>query len=646
MIDEIRKIKLQPILEKLQQENKIKETIEANNRAIKIECEKDPMSSKTHELKTKNYHLKEQLEELKEVKREKNNIENASIYDLGMDFEEAIKFLKERNIDIVLAEADKKAIYNPENQKKDIESLKDLILVHKTDYPPKDSKLRSSKESKATRKSEITISGKEYAFEYADPRNTIHFYDNGEVGTNDGGSWNECKYIIMIPFDSVDKNKIIGGSEVDTYCKESIDLTKDTVVLCPKGKKNSIARDNPNINVIEYEGEVALGYGDAMVSALGYYEEGQHGYYWYNREKKDRVAELYKTNGLKLARHKGSEEELDESKQAKINRKVAYCKFLIEHLKEISSKKDLYGVETTPWDFAKEELNDLFEQLEINGINIPDMKKEIILRSFDEEPMMVLDEFQRTNPELIKEMKLDIQEHNLLKRNLKIEKANQMLDYVLLSEVGKERLLEIEKEKEKSILSKKMKDFYVSPSTLERNNATDIESEICEKIKQEKLELINKKLLEKGINKYYFDIGYEKLSLNTKSLTWQDTVNNINLDLSEKEHYIGDDVVSGLPTLDFQEKEDETVSEYLDRLTNYTENFSKYYDGKTVDESIKFDENGDLIEEPTVSKEDFGKVAISKEAIIELESGRTVKEIREEMSPNKEKEGEEVGIDG
>lgn len=178
-----------------------------------------------------------------------------------------------------------------------------------------------------------------------------------------------------------------------------------------------------------------------------------------------------------------------------------------------------------------------------------------------------------------------------------------------------------------------MGDFTVDDE-LDSYNVTDEEIEIQRKLREECMKRINQRLQSRGINKYYFstNAGVD-LTLMRDDFNFEE----INNDLDKKEHYIGINKWFEVPTLDFEEKEDETVGEYLERLEKYTDCFSKYYDGETIDESIKFDKDGNLIENPEVEKSDFEKVAKSKEAVSELQSG-TVQEIRDEMNPDKTKE--------
>lgn len=411
------------------------------------------MSSKANKLERENWKLKAKLNELEELKREKSRIENASLSDLGMDFQEAIEFLQDYNVEIVLTEEDKKAIYNQENQKnEDIKSFENLILVHKTDYPPKNSQIKPSSKSDVKGTDKVQIRGKQYEFEYNEPRNTVHFYMNGEVGSHTGGYWDDMKYVVLIPLDKVNKEKMVGGSMVDTYFDGIVDIPNDSYLLCPKGEKHKIQADNPNITILEYEGERVLQYGNALVSALGYYEEGQCKDYWVrNKKGQEQALNLYEENGFIQARHAGSKEYKEEEKKTKINRKLEACEVIKKHLKEINGKDELYGISFSDTQINIEELDELFQRLEGKNVNISQKDRQVI-RGFYE-----------GNEEIIKEDSLEAEE---MRKYIKFENKNKnelardVLDYMILKELGKERLLEIQKEKEERVLSKKNGGFY------------------------------------------------------------------------------------------------------------------------------------------------------------------------------------------
>lgn len=654
MIDEIRKIKLQPILEQLQGEDEIKAKIKNNEEEIEREYKKDLMSSKAEKLKAENWKLEAKLEELEELKREKSRIESASLSDLGMDFQEAIEFLQDHNVEIVLTEEDKDNLYSKDKSKREYKSIDDFILVHKTDYIPEESKIKTSKESKVKAKSEMKIGDQYYDYQYSSERDTIHFAVNGEVGDHEYGNWHNCQYAILLPFNSVPKEQIGVAAAQDTFSKGGVDLPSNAYILCPKGRKEEIEEKNPNVNIIEYEGPNVSGYADALVKGLGYRNESCGKWGWGNKEQNAKFDEIMKKEGFEVGiPHTYSKFKEDDEEKENRHKIVAKSK-LMKEKDVIKNKDNLDEIYFVAEDIEEDSFDILVTELEEEGIKISEEAKTLIHNLYK----LNLEEFNEEN--LSKGMPNTEETIELLNKFKRLEKSDtgaydryhktfyirNITEYSILKEIGRENL-EKEKQQEKEkieqkkqlVLSKKMKDFELNIEDFSYKNATEEEGKIEAELIENQKDKINSKLKEKGIDKYLFEIYGEELIVADPNF---ENFEDIDKALQGKLHYRGIGR-NGAPTLDFEEKEDETVGEYLERLEKYTDCFSKYYDGHTVDESVRFDENGDLIEEQ--KKPNYEKVAKSKEAVIEIQPGKTVQEIRDEMYPDKTKEevGEQYG---
>lgn len=638
MIDEIRRIKLEPIQEKLAKKEGIQKQIESNK--VEIEAISDPFNSRSVNLISENYKLQSELLDLEKLEEEKARIETATLSDFGMNFQEAVQFLQERGIEILLTEEDKKGIYDRNNQEKtDINGFEDLIFVHKTDYPPRNSQIKPSSESNVQYEDKIEINGKKYNFRYKATRETVHGYMNGEVGSHTGGYWDDMKYVILIPFDKVDKSNLIGGKMVDTYFKGVVNIPKGSYILCPIGEKEEIRKNNTSIEVIGYEGERALEYGDALVSALGYYEDGHKKDSWSNEKGEEQALSLYMENGFRRATHSGSKEQLEEAKKMRIYRKVGACETLKEHLNEINSEEELYKVIFPQIGSNKDNLDELFEALEEIDVKLNEEDKYIIMKLYSESILKkeVIEMIKQKHPELTDKI------------NSKVfmpEKCEEILNYIIIKEVGKERIKEINEQKIQEVLEKKMSDFELEydeeKGEFVSRNASTEEREKYNQLHSNTIDRINKKIEKKGIDKYIFRYDLDKLNIIGST---GDGTEEIDKALQGKEHYQGIDEF-GLPSLDFEEKDDETLEEFLERLEKYTECFSRYYNGEIVDESVRFDENGEIIEELKVEKSDFAKVAESREAVSELQSGKTVREIKEAMQQQEEHANENSVSEG
>lgn len=149
---------------------------------------------------------------------------------LGLNFKEAISFLEENNIPIVLTEEDKYIT----NQEKEYKGLEDFILVHKTDFIPIQSKIKSAKDSQALVNKQIILNGKEYNYMYARERNTVHFAVNDEVYSHAYGNWDNSKYAVLIPLIDIPKEKVGMFSSVDTFTNRNSRYHRKFMDIMPK----------------------------------------------------------------------------------------------------------------------------------------------------------------------------------------------------------------------------------------------------------------------------------------------------------------------------------------------------------------------------------------------------------------------------
>lgn len=130
-------------------------------------------------------------EKTQSAERKLSNAEYAKVIkDLGITLFEAIQILKEHQIPVVLTEADK-VITKVE---RDYSSKSSLIGVHKTEFAPSGSIIRTLKDARVSEKDTIIINGQECEYEFHCERNTIHLSMNGEVSSHMYGSWEDCKY--------------------------------------------------------------------------------------------------------------------------------------------------------------------------------------------------------------------------------------------------------------------------------------------------------------------------------------------------------------------------------------------------------------------------------------------------------------------
>ena len=165
------------------------------------------------------------------------------------------------------------------NDKKKIQNISDLVLVHKTDYIPIDGIIRSSKDAGVLGDTTMRVKDNVYTINVASERESIHFCLNGEVASHKLGNWDNSKYAIIIPMDKIDTENIVGGTPVDTYTKGSVQIPEGSYILCPQAEAEKIENVTRNLSVVGYEGENVTGYANMFLSqVLGYKKEdiGEH----------------------------------------------------------------------------------------------------------------------------------------------------------------------------------------------------------------------------------------------------------------------------------------------------------------------------------------------------------------------------------
>lgn len=192
-----------------------------------------------------------------------------TLKELGLSPLEAIKILENNGVKVVLTGSDKISFYNP----KDYSSRSSLMCVHKTNYMPTANMIKSAKDSNVSMKKEIELNGKKYEYSYKTARSTVHFAINDEVSSHTYGSWDDCKYAILIPFTDIPKEKIGRAAPMDTFTRGSVDISENTWILCPKNEVEQLKVFNPKAHILGYEGENVKGLSRPFLTQLGYHGE-------------------------------------------------------------------------------------------------------------------------------------------------------------------------------------------------------------------------------------------------------------------------------------------------------------------------------------------------------------------------------------
>ena len=288
--------------------------------------------------------LKDLLRKEAEQKGEEFQFEWAkTLSHLGYTFEDAVKKLKEAGIPIILTEnekretfervkkAEKDPFYEGPINTKEFESISDIVMVHKTDYPPKGDKIHSRYSGKVLDNCKIKLGGIEYGFTSESGRDTVHLATNHEVTGSIGANWDEMKYAVIIPFEDLKKHSTIQNAvSVDTYTRGPVSLTQNCYILCPKGESQAIQAENPNVTVIEYEGENAKDYANMLIAQLGYKMEVGNNYGFQDMEQDRRFYEIMKKEGLTSITHAYSADKHREVVLGEAYKIIGIIKLIID----------------------------------------------------------------------------------------------------------------------------------------------------------------------------------------------------------------------------------------------------------------------------------------------------------------------------
>ena len=264
--------------------------------------------------------------EIVELKKQLINLEN-------------LKPMLDKDIDININDVEFKNSMKDNNANKEITTIDDIALIHKTRFIPEKGIIQTVRDSNAVIKEKIMINGKEYDIEYSDGRNTVHFCMNGPVGDHIYGSWADTSYAIIVPFNKVSKDNLLVTESQDTYFLNSVALPEGSIIVCPKNDKEKVKQLNPNIKVIGYDENVKLN--DAVESILMYSgykikQIGSHEWNNYNdKDYKDRsnLQKIKEENNLvdKDVSHVDSRNIVDTQLYSMSQRIIAISKVVIDN---------------------------------------------------------------------------------------------------------------------------------------------------------------------------------------------------------------------------------------------------------------------------------------------------------------------------
>lgn len=246
----------------------------------KYEEQQDYYDMEKPKLKKEIEELKKQIDEeqLIQIKERIEAIKKAkNLKELGFNFHDLVRIFKDHNIPLVLTEKDHLIQNESEFDKKS-----DLVLVHKTAYAPSGDEIKSRTSAKTPHTTTIDTGKTTIDVEFLVKRDTIHFAVNGEVTDHiEFSTFAGRKYAIIIPFEEV--NNIVSFTPNDSYSNGNVDITKG-IILCPEEEIEKLQEQNPNTTIIGYKGEKVDGYANILISLLGYKQEDMNAHSWRNTE--------------------------------------------------------------------------------------------------------------------------------------------------------------------------------------------------------------------------------------------------------------------------------------------------------------------------------------------------------------------------
>lgn len=133
-----------------------------------------------------------------------------------------------------------------------------LVLVHATHHFPNNHKVLCREDA-----------GLKYQDKCFSHRTTVHTTINNMVEAHGYGNWDNCKYIVIEPFNT-QKEKPMGFSRDDTYFSRNLNLTSKGLILVNENAYNQLSEEQiSNNNIILYKGNGSIATTKALIM-MGY----------------------------------------------------------------------------------------------------------------------------------------------------------------------------------------------------------------------------------------------------------------------------------------------------------------------------------------------------------------------------------------
>lgn len=125
-----------------------------------------------------------------------------------------------------------------------------LVMVHKTEFFPKDNKILTNHDGKKSEGGFVTSSPLRLAIRSESCRHTSHYTLNRVVENVEGNSWSGTNICVLEEF-SKHKNEFTGICTADSYTRDSVSLSdKSLIVVTPKVYESLSAEQKSQGNIV------------------------------------------------------------------------------------------------------------------------------------------------------------------------------------------------------------------------------------------------------------------------------------------------------------------------------------------------------------------------------------------------------------
>lgn len=239
------------------------------------------------------------------LQKQKENILNVHSLSFDSICPDIFSYVREHQLSFTINDSDilnnQGGVFNYINDQRAIQSLQDLVLIHKTDFYPTHDTIQTALSTHARSHMVVQINHQKHEIPFSVANNSIHFSVNGPVGSHMYGSWDSRKYAIVVPFQNLNLENLIGYRPEDTYFEGNVHISGPAYLLCPVGEKEKIQKANTYLQVLEYENISLDDATQSLLFYLGYKLEKVSNNNWINHHDSGMSNSIVQDAGIPLA---------------------------------------------------------------------------------------------------------------------------------------------------------------------------------------------------------------------------------------------------------------------------------------------------------------------------------------------------------